>query len=40
MASILNGMSVMNLGVFLRFVVRGLVLICAVYIDVVSKRRA
>ncbi|MFP4637643.1 MAG: sugar ABC transporter permease [Spirochaetaceae bacterium] len=40
MASILNGMSVMNLGVFLQFVVRGLVLILAVYIDVVSKRRA
>lgn len=40
MASILNGMSVMNLDVFYQFVVRGLVLIFAVYIDVVSKRRA
>jgi D-xylose transport system permease protein len=40
MASILNGMSVMNLDVFYQFVVRGLVLIFAVYIDVISKRRA
>ena len=40
MASILNGMSVMNLDVFYQFVVRGLVLILAVYIDVISKRRA
>lgn len=40
MASILNGMSVMNLEVFFQFVVRGLVLIFAVYIDVISKRRA
>ncbi len=40
MASILNGMSVMNMDVFLQFVVRGLVLIFAVYIDVVSKRRS
>jgi D-xylose transport system permease protein len=40
MASILNGMSVMNLDVFYQYVVRGLVLIFAVYIDVASKRRA
>lgn len=40
MASILNGMSVMNLDVFLQFVVRGLVLIFAVYVDVVSKNRS
>jgi D-xylose transport system permease protein len=40
MASILNGMSVMNLDVFYQYVVRGLVLIFAVYVDVASKRRS
>jgi D-xylose transport system permease protein len=38
MASLENGMSVMNMDIFWQFIVRGLVLILAVYIDVVSKR--
>lgn len=38
MASLLNGMSVMNMPAFWQFVIRGLVLIIAVYIDVVSKK--
>jgi D-xylose transport system permease protein len=38
MASLENGMSVMNMDIFWQFIVRGLVLILAVYMDVVSKR--
>ncbi|MFC1641910.1 sugar ABC transporter permease [Myxococcota bacterium] len=38
MASLLNGMSVMNMDVFWQYIIRGLVLIAAVYVDVVSKR--
>lgn len=39
MASIVNGMSVMNMDIFWQYVVKGMVLILAVYIDVVSNRR-
>lgn len=38
MASLLNGMSVMNMPIFWQFIIRGLVLILAVYVDVLSKR--
>jgi D-xylose transport system permease protein len=38
MASLLNGMSVMNMDIFWQFIIRGLVLIVAVYIDVLSKK--
>jgi D-xylose transport system permease protein len=38
MASLTNGMSVMNMPIFWQFIIRGLVLIVAVYIDVVSKK--
>jgi D-xylose transport system permease protein len=38
MASLENGMSVMNMDVFWQYIIRGLVLIFAVYIDVVSKK--
>jgi D-xylose transport system permease protein len=37
-ASLLNGMSVMNMDVFWQYIIRGLVIIAAVYIDVTSKR--
>jgi len=37
-ASLLNGMSVMGMGVFWQYIIRGLVIIAAVYIDVTSKR--
>jgi D-xylose transport system permease protein len=37
-ASLLNGMSVMNMDVFWQYIIRGLVVIAAVYIDVTSKR--
>jgi D-xylose transport system permease protein len=37
-ASLLNGMSVMNMDVFWQYIIRGLVIIAAVYIDVMSKR--
>ena len=39
MASITNGMSVMNMDIFWQYVVKGLVLIIAVYIDVVSNKQ-
>jgi D-xylose transport system permease protein len=39
MASIVNGMSVMNMDIFWQYVVKGLVLIVAVYIDVVSNKQ-
>jgi D-xylose transport system permease protein len=39
MASLDNGMSVMNMGPEWQYVVRGLVLIGAVYVDVVSKKK-
>lgn len=39
MASLLNGMSVMNMPAFWQFIIRGLVLVLAVYMDVVTKRR-
>jgi D-xylose transport system permease protein len=38
MASLENGMSVMNMGIEWQFIIRGPVLIFAVYVDVVSKR--
>ncbi|MEM5946978.1 sugar ABC transporter permease [Spirochaetia bacterium 38H-sp] len=39
MASIINGMSVMNMPIFWQYIVRGVVLIAAVYLDVASKKR-
>jgi D-xylose transport system permease protein len=39
MASLLNGMSVMNIPAFWQFVIRGLVLVLAVYMDVATKKR-
>lgn len=39
MASLLNGMSVMNMPVFWQFIIRGLVLIFAVYVDVSTQKR-
>ena len=39
MASLLNGMSVMNMPVFWQFIIRGLVLIFAVYVDVATKKK-
>ena len=38
MASLLNGMSVMNMPIFWQFIIRGLVLVLAVYVDVASKK--
>ena len=40
MASLENGMSVMNMDVFWQYIVKGLVLIAAVYIDVASKKKS
>jgi D-xylose transport system permease protein len=37
-ASLLNGMSVMNMDVFWQYIIRGLVIIAAVYIDVTTKK--
>ena len=37
-ASLLNGMSVMNMDAFWQYIIRGLVLVAAVYVDVPSKR--
>lgn len=39
MASLLNGMSVMNMPIFWQFIIRGMVLILAVYVDVLSKKK-
>ena len=38
MASIENGMSVMNMSVFWQYIVKGLILILAVYADVTSRK--
>lgn len=38
MASLVNGMSVMNMPIFWQFIIRGLVLIFAVYVDVATKK--
>jgi D-xylose transport system permease protein len=38
MASIINGMSVMNMPIEFQYIVKGVVLIIAVYLDVMSKR--
>ncbi|HAJ32965.1 MAG TPA: sugar ABC transporter permease [Candidatus Atribacteria bacterium] len=38
MASLENGMSIMNMSVFWQYIVKGLVLIFAVYVDVASKK--
>ena len=38
MASLENGMSIMNMGVFWQYIVKGSVLILAVYVDVASKK--
>ena len=37
--SIVNGMSVMNMDIFWQYIVKGMVLIIAVYIDVVSNKQ-
>lgn len=39
MASLLNGMSVMNMPIFWQFIIRGTVLVLAVYVDVLSKKK-
>ena len=39
MASIVNGMSIMNMEIFWQYLVKGMVLIVAVYIDVISNRQ-
>ena len=39
MASIVNGMSVMNMDIFWQYIVKGMVLIIAVYIDVASNKQ-
>ncbi len=39
MASLENGMSVMNMDIFWQYIIRGLVLIFAVYVDVASKKK-
>ncbi len=39
MASLVNGMSVMNMDIFWQYIVKGMVLIFAVYIDVTSKKK-
>ena len=38
MASLENGMSIMNMSVFWQYIVKGLVLILALYVDVASKK--
>ena len=38
MASLANGMSVMNMDIFWQYIIKGLVLILAVYIDVATKK--
>lgn len=38
MSSLLNGMSVMNMPIFWQYIIRGLVLVIAVYIDVATKK--
>jgi len=38
MASLTNGMSVMNMPIFWQYIIRGMVLIFAVYVDVASKK--
>jgi D-xylose transport system permease protein len=40
MASLENGMSVMNMDIFWQYIIKGLVLIIAVYLDVLSKKKA
>ena len=39
MASLENGMSIMNMSVFWQYIVKGLVLILALYVDVTSKKK-
>ncbi len=39
MASLENGMSVMNMDIFWQYIIKGLVLIFAVYVDIASKKR-
>jgi D-xylose transport system permease protein len=39
MASLMNGMSVMNLPIFWQYIIKGLVLIAAVFFDTTSKRK-
>ena len=38
MASLENGMSVMNMNIFWQYIIKGLVLIFAVYMDIASKK--
>ena len=40
MASLANGMSVMNMDIFWQYIIKGLVLIFAVFVDVASKKNA
>ena len=39
MASIDNGMSMMNIGAYWQYIVKGLILILAVWVDIVSKNK-
>ena len=39
MASLVNGMSVMNLPIFWQYIIKGMVLIVAVYFDITSKKK-
>jgi D-xylose transport system permease protein len=40
MASLVNGMSVMNMPIFWQYIIKGLVLIVAVYFDIASKKKS
>ncbi len=40
MASLVNGMSVMNMPIFWQYIIKGLVLIIAVYFDIASKKKS
>lgn len=39
MASIDNGMSMMNIGAYWQYIVKGLILILAVWVDIISKNK-
>jgi len=39
MASLLNGMSVMNIDIFWQYIIKGIVLIIAVYVDVANRNK-
>jgi len=40
MASLNNGMSLMNLDVMIQYIVKGLILLLAVWVDIANKKRA